>query len=102
MAPRHAFSVGWFMGGLVLVGCSGMQRSPLIAGIQANEDRPQAQIAVQSEIAPREGVAAPQPTEPTWTTIYARYFAPETEGGCGRSSACHAIATADAASTYEW
>jgi hypothetical protein len=40
--------------------------------------------------------------EPTWAEIYARYFAPETPGGCARSHACHAESMGDAAAAYEW
>jgi hypothetical protein len=39
---------------------------------------------------------------PTWSTIYAQYFAVKTEGGCGRSNACHAAEMSDAASAYSW
>jgi hypothetical protein len=39
---------------------------------------------------------------PTWSRIYARYLGPGTEGGCGRSGACHRDAMSDAPSAYEW
>ncbi len=44
----------------------------------------------------------PSAPAPTWSTIYGRYFGPGTEGGCGRTRACHAAVMYDADSTYDW
>lgn len=45
---------------------------------------------------------APTPAAPTWSWIFARYFAVGTEGGCGRSHSCHAPEMAQASSAYDW
>jgi hypothetical protein len=42
------------------------------------------------------------PDAPTWSSIYARFFGPGTEGACGRSGACHRATMSDATSTYGW
>ena len=47
-------------------------------------------------------VPSPSADTPTWSSIYARHLGPGTEGGCGRSGACHRDAMSDAPSAYEW
>jgi hypothetical protein len=55
--------------------------------------------------------ADPEPSSPSalpatpplgWEGLYARYFAPGTEGGCASAHACHAEAMGDADSAYTW
>jgi hypothetical protein len=38
----------------------------------------------------------------TWSHLFDEYFAAGTEGGCGRSSECHASEMRDARSAYGW
>jgi hypothetical protein len=53
--------------------------------------------------APPISSSSPTPSAPrTWTAIFSAYLGPGTEGGCGRSGACHADEVKDAESTYEW
>jgi hypothetical protein len=81
---------------LLAAGCSGAARiapAPLIP--ESRVPAPRAEIAM----------AAPAPSSvpsPTWSQIYAAYFAPRTTGGCGRSRTCHADTMADASTAYGW
>jgi hypothetical protein len=79
----------------------------LAAGMDhRQEGTPRPPDLARSEIVAVEVPAsAPPPAAsiaPTWSTIYAQYFAVKTEGGCGRSNACHAAEMSDAASAYSW
>jgi hypothetical protein len=42
------------------------------------------------------------PPAPTWSRLFEEYFAEGTQGGCGRSSACHAPEMRDARAAYSW
>ena len=70
------------------------------AEIEASRSAPLLQSpAATAENAPE---AAPTDATPTWSGIFARYLAVGTEGGCGRSGACHAPEMAQASSAYDW
>jgi hypothetical protein len=47
-------------------------------------------------------VEEPRMPVPTWSRLYEEYFAAGTQGGCGRSSACHAAEMRDARTAYDW
>jgi len=104
MVSRGAAWACQVLGCFALVGCSTTHRSPEVAGIHidAHGLEPPSESAVQAKGSTQESSIPSARLEPTWGLIYARYFAPETEGGCGRAGACHRSQTADAASTYEW
>lgn len=86
-----------------VLGCASV---PLTMSVPASPSPPIAAAqrppigAATSTSARRAPVA--ELTGPSWGSIYSRYFAPGTEGDCGRSRACHAETMADAASAYAW
>lgn len=101
--------VGSILGCLALVACAGGRQAAPAAWKAADRAPVEAQ-PVRMEVAAQEPPGpppAPVRTEiaapvPTWTAIYARYFAPGTAGGCASTSACHAKTMSDAPSTYSW
>lgn len=100
--------MGGLRGLLALVAATalGCASVPLTMSVPASPNPPIAAAqrppigAATSTSAPRAPVA--QLLGPSWGSIYSRYFAPATEGDCGRSRACHAETTVDAASAYTW
>ncbi|HLK39889.1 MAG TPA: hypothetical protein VKU41_24200 [Polyangiaceae bacterium] len=96
--PAVAFAVA------LVAGCAPAFDGPLPrppSRIAVHDRPPELHVetgATADPIAPSE---VPGPSR-TWTDIFSTYFGPGTEGGCGRSSACHAEEVRDAGSTYEW
>jgi hypothetical protein len=66
----------------------------------------EASAPIQRTAAPAVVVNDPDSSQvraaPSWSWLFAQYFAVGTEGACGRSRACHAPDVADASSAYEW
>jgi hypothetical protein len=56
-------------------------------------------IAPPSNPTPR---SEPSPAPVTWTTLYERYFGPDSDAGCGRSRSCHADVMTDSDAAYTW
>jgi hypothetical protein len=82
-----------------------VQQGPPLGVLAGGEERlapttPRETLAVETSVVTPP--PPPQRSAPTWSTIYALYFAPNTEGGCGRSKACHAAEMSDAGSSYAW
>src|SRR5271165_18228 len=105
----RAVRVASSLGCLALFACAGARQVlpdvPKAADVAHFEVQPTQEAAAAQEAS----VAPPLPTEaevetpaPTWSAIYARYLGPGTEGGCGRSRACHAATMSDAPSAYSW
>lgn len=92
-------SLAWFGMLLLLVSCASHLEAVQFA--RAPEAQPRPVLAAEVAAPAPVSSAAPQ-VAPTWSTIYDRYLAAKTDGGCGRSHACHADEMADAASTYSW
>ena len=88
---------------VTVLGCASV---PLTMSVPASPSPPSASAqrppigAATSTSARRAPVA--ELTAPSWGSIYSRYFAPGTEGDCGRSRACHAETMVDATSAYTW
>jgi hypothetical protein len=102
--------LGWGASLVSAIGCGGtslrpIARSSAVAAPFAAVAPPAIPSAPLSSSAPEAAVVrAPRPLGAalTWSALYSAYMAPGTEGGCGRSSRCHARQMADAASAYGW
>jgi hypothetical protein len=96
------------LGGVVLLGCASAGRpapaapplalapAPPTDALRAPVDSPPGPPVETVGEAP-----APDAPPPTWATLYARYFAPGTEGNCA-SGRCHSKVMGDATAAYEW
>ncbi len=97
---------------LLVMGCSGstrnappptMIRSQPIAVAASTMATPAALPASPLPVAaPAMAPAVARTPTPTWTEIYATYFAPGTAGSCARAGKCHPDVMADATSAYTW
>ncbi|SRR5579883_281016 len=86
---------------LAVLGCGvSAPRPPPATPATPPAAAPEGTTAAASTADTRPAPAADAPT--TWTAIYARYFGPSTEGGCGRSRACHADVMTGPSAAYEW
>jgi len=108
---KYCGRVSIVLASLDLFGCSSLRWSSNLAAAPPRVPVPpvaEAQVEGRQESptppSPSDAQRSVQraPAAPTWTTIYARYLSPDSEGGCGKSRECHADAMSDSASAYAW
>jgi hypothetical protein len=90
---------------LALAGCAGAREGAAIRQAPAAPIVNVAATELAAAARPVAPVASDVPSAaspPTWSALYAAYFAVGGESGCGRAGRCHATEMGDAASAYAW
>jgi hypothetical protein len=102
--PRSARWLAACFAGLACAGCAATHEAvalppasaPVLLVVHA-----QARAVGAASSMPDSRDPTPETAAPTWTTLYAEYFAAGRQGGCAAGT-CHAAQMGDAAAAYAW